>query len=806
MGLLDRIRGVPAPMNPEALAAQGYFRGRPRMLTAAATRLRLDDKTAKRIKTQAWQSRVWEMYDAIGFVKYAFNLQADQVARVPFFPALEMPGDEDPISLEAILAGETGDAEIVVPPGLTQPVVDLCDELLSQCRSAVGGVGETRRQMTLNLKTPGEFWLLWEEDLLVPSETLCSVLSTDELIHRGGDRWEVAEMPGARRGRPIDPARSTLARVWRRHPRWKALADSSMRGILNDCEEYLLLAQGNRAIASSRIANSGLLFVSNDISWGGMDETDDGEDPDDEDPFLKQLAEGMMQAIKDPGSAKAVVPLVVRAAGNLEEKIKHIGFERPLHEETMKRFSELVVNMVRGMDVVPETVFGLGEAANFATARIITSDQYTQHVDPTVLVEADAITTAWLQPGLLEAGVNPDLVRRIIVWRDPSTIISHPDMAKNAVDVHKLGELSGDALRRSTGFSDDDAPSDEERKAFQERATRGQGPADGSGGSPNDPNAGDRQLEGSAAPIETTGREVVASVSQARLDTLGRRLGDIDRDLMTRLAVACDDSVERTLRLAGSRLRSRSQGNTAARGLLSGVENLDVGRTLGRGMLAVLGVDLETEITEDSFGDLRTRFDAWVSSAQDRSVGLVLAQSDDQLSDRQREDLAAQQGDDRREGWAILAAFLVGLARGRVFDPAVEPTAGEFDPTLAVPVGGIRRALARAGGATGGDIGPAGGAVIGASGPTGEIGTGQRIRELALSSLAAELVGWTWETGEPTRPFDPHQQLSGTDFDSWTDDVLAADDAGEFPYVEFYYPGDHDYCQCSFSLRLRERP
>ena len=55
----------------------------PRGLTAAATQIRLNDKgEAEHFRSRrlaganAWQAEAWEYYDAIGEIKYAFNLVA----------------------------------------------------------------------------------------------------------------------------------------------------------------------------------------------------------------------------------------------------------------------------------------------------------------------------------------------------------------------------------------------------------------------------------------------------------------------------------------------------------------------------------------------------------------------------------------------------------------------------------------------------------------------------------------------------------------------------------------------------------
>jgi hypothetical protein len=748
----------------------------------------MPDVKAKRPGINPRQERAWDMYDRIPFIAAAYNYQADQVARVPFFPALIQPGDANPVPLQKIIDRDYDADDVVVPPGITTGLNDLSDELLRRCRSPEGGMPETRRQLTLNLRVPGECYAVWTDH--DDQTTTCEIRSTDEIRHRGGDVWEVVS-PGQKRGTPIDFERQAIARIWRRHPRYKNVADSAMLRLLDPCEEFLLLAGGNRALLSSRLANAGVLLVNSGISWGNLDETDDAEDPTAIGPFVDTLTAAMMQAIRNPSSADAVVPIVGEVEGDLDAAMRHVTFDRPMRDADLRRMAEIVVEIVRGMDVVPETVFGLGESANFATARVITAEAYNAYIDPLVLQEADALTTAWYRPGLLEAGFAPSLVDQLVFWRDPSSIIAQPDMAKNAKDLLTLGKLSDASGRKAMGFSESDAPTEEEMAAFQERNTRPAALPSGEEG----PNSGDRELQASAMlAIETTSREV--SGRQRRIDSLGRRLGEIDRTLMTRLQVACDHAVERTLRTVGARLRSAAQGNVAARPLLDGVNNLAVGEALGPGMLAVLGVDLDAEITTESFSDLAGDFEAWVGTAQRRASDSVLALSVEPWTDAERDELARQQDDDRRDGWAALALALVALARGRVFNPTSDVGPGEIEPTLSVPMGPIRNALSISGG-SGGALPVAG------EPPAGMIGTGRTIRDLVVSAVRAELTGWTWEWGGAAVPFPPHMDLDGLEFDSWTEDALA-NTSGEWPYGAYWVPGDHNGCTCSAPLRYRE--
>lgn len=749
-----------------------------------------DTKTRSRGTTAPWQADAWTMYDAIGFLGAAYRYQADQVARVQFFPALLQPGGDQPVPLDALLNREPGFEEIDIPPGLTPSVVDLSNQLLRECRAKEGGLPETRRQMLLNLRVPGECYGLWTTD--PQGVTTCEILSTDEVRFRGG-KWELVGADG--RGTPIDLSTQMLARIWRRHPRRKEQADSAMKALLGPCQEFLNLSAGNRAILLSRIVSAGMVLMANDIDFGPTDETDN--DPQGRGAsFSDTLYEAWMAGIRDPESVSAVAPMILQfdpGSGPVTDKIHHQTFDRPMRETELRRGVELVVEIVRGMDVIPESVFGLGEAATYATGRMITEENYLGYMDPPVLTMADALTTVWYRPGLLDAGVNPVLVEQLCFYRDPSQIIAHPDMAKNAVDGKKLGVVGDAATRRALGFSETDAPTDEEMAAFQERNTRAALPEGGMG---DGPNSGDRNLTAAAPPlaIETTAREVTQT--QRAFDSLSRRLADLDRSLMTRMQVAAEHSVERTLRTVGARLRSKAQGNPAARPLLDRIDNLNVGQALGAGMVAQLGVDLTSEIGPDSFSDLGADFDQWVRGAQRRSLDLIGSAGGSAGGTFDRDAIEERQDDDRRDGWAALVAALITLTRDRVLHPATDLIPqGEFDPSSNVPMSAIRQGLAVAGGS--------GGPAVIDGAPVGMVGTGPLVRETVTDVLLAEVTGYLWLTGEPLHPFEPHQDLDGVSFTSWTDDVLINDLS--WPEFPWFFPSDHPGCVCSTVILYGER-
>jgi hypothetical protein len=74
--------------------AQSVSYSTPRTLTAAAVQIKINDKgefeqfkQRRSAGSSAWQSEAWEYYDAIGEIKYAFNLVASVVSRIRIYAA-----------------------------------------------------------------------------------------------------------------------------------------------------------------------------------------------------------------------------------------------------------------------------------------------------------------------------------------------------------------------------------------------------------------------------------------------------------------------------------------------------------------------------------------------------------------------------------------------------------------------------------------------------------------------------------------------------------------------------------------------
>src|SRR5699024_3049856 len=83
------------------------------------------------------------------------------------------------------------------------------------------------------------------------------VHSRDEIIIEN-DRVSIAPYPKASRQEYTQVDGKFMARIWNPHPRYSEVADSSMRSIIDDCEEYTIIGRSVRATGRSRL-NAGLL-------------------------------------------------------------------------------------------------------------------------------------------------------------------------------------------------------------------------------------------------------------------------------------------------------------------------------------------------------------------------------------------------------------------------------------------------------------------------------------------------------------------------------------------------------------------
>jgi hypothetical protein len=440
----------------------------PRSLTAAAAQIKINDKgefeqfrIRRAAGSSAWQAEAWEYYDAIGEIKYAFNLVASVVSRIRIYAAAIDDPSEQPVSVR--------NSNIV-----DQRLANAAERALSRLNSAYGGQAGLLKDAALNLAVAGECYLV--QMPARPGNNLpesWDIRSVDEVTAdvRGGfnvigRREQSTSSQGATANTKLGK-NAFIGRIWRSHPRFSDEADSSLRGLLDLCAELLLLNRTFRATARSRL-NAGALYLPDGLSVASQGDADYPYDSEDgigagftaeeaEDEFEEQLMDAMTTPIRDEESASAVVPLIIRGPAELGDKIKQFKFERSFDPALAQRADRVLERILQGLDVPKDVVTGLANV-KYSNALQIDESLYKAHIEPLMLLIADALTVVYLRPYLLANGFEESQVNRIVVWYDPSAIATRNDRAADADAGYDRMAVSADSWRRAHGFSDQDAP------------------------------------------------------------------------------------------------------------------------------------------------------------------------------------------------------------------------------------------------------------------------------------------------------------------------------------------------------------
>jgi len=457
--------------------AQPVSYNTPRVMTAAAVQLKITNqqeyeqfKSRRNAASSAWQAEAWEYYDAIGEIKYAFNLVASVVSRIRIHAAFVDDPSETPVPVSK--------AEKIDPR-----LADAAERALKRLDSAYGGQAGLLRDAALNLSVTGECYLIQIPERVgtgVPESW--DIRSTDELITDARGNFSVIgrreQNASSGSGSSVTNKgvslgeRSFVGRIWRSHPRFSEEADSSIRGLLDLCSELLLLNRTFRATARSRL-NAGALYLPDGLSVAAQGDGDFPLDYDSEinpvsftveeaeDEFEEQLIDAMTTPIRDEESASAVVPLIIRGPAELGDAIKQFKFERSFDPALAQRADRVLERILQGLDVPKDVVTGLANV-KYSNALQIDESLYKAHIEPLMLLIVDSLTVVYLRPYLIANGFDPEEVSKIVVWYDPSSVATRNDRAADANEGFDRNAISYNTWRRAHGFSDADAPTSNE--------------------------------------------------------------------------------------------------------------------------------------------------------------------------------------------------------------------------------------------------------------------------------------------------------------------------------------------------------
>lgn len=453
-------------------------------MTASAAQIKMGDRmefeqfrARRNASSSTWQAEAWEYYDAIGEIKYAFNLVASVVSRIRIYAAAVDDPSQAPVAVNESRS-------------VDQQIASAAERAIARLNSAYGGQAGLLKDAALNLSVSGECYLVQMPARLASGmPESWDIRSVDEVITdpKGGynvvgRREQASGQMGSTNFTGVTRLnqRAFVGRIWRSHPRYTDEADSSLRGLLDLCAELLLLNRTFRATARSRL-NAGALYLPDGLSVAAQGDPDYPYDSEDgyadgytaeeaEDEFEEQLIDAMTTPIRDEESASAVVPLIIRGPAELGDKIKQFKFERSFDPALAERSDRVLERIMQGLDVPKDIVTGLANV-KYSNALQIDESLYKAHIEPLMLLIVDALTVVYLRPYLLANGYSESDVDRLVVWYDPSAVSTRNDRAADADAGYDRGAISLDTWRRAHGFSDQDAPTPDELaiRMLQER-------------------------------------------------------------------------------------------------------------------------------------------------------------------------------------------------------------------------------------------------------------------------------------------------------------------------------------------------
>lgn len=422
---IGRSTRLPNPTPPSRPA-------QPQAVTAAATPVK-SPRTELLRHTDTWQEEAWQYHEDLGEFRYAVDWEAKMLSRVRLYAARLEPGQDEPVRQD------TGTAV----------------ELMTQMAGGVAGQATIMDGLGTQLAVPGEGYLIIET---IGGVERWSVRSTDEVQAKRG-HYEVLDENAVNTGnkwRPLASDSLPPLRVWRPNKRWHHVADSPARAARSTMRELELVNRHIIAQYLSRLASAGVWLVPEEATFPSKEEFADAPDP-----FYAEWIEIASTAISTPGTAAAVVPIPVKVPAEVVDKIKHLDFTLKIDEKIIEKRESAIKRLASQLNIPPEVLLGMSDL-NHWNAWISDENSLKLNVAPDAELICQALTTGYLQPRLKASGVED--FASWVVWYDMSELTLRPDRSDDAIQLYDRLEINGAALRRETGFNDDDKPTDDELK------------------------------------------------------------------------------------------------------------------------------------------------------------------------------------------------------------------------------------------------------------------------------------------------------------------------------------------------------
>lgn len=412
-----------------------------RAVVASAKRVAVPGKDSdnKPRNESGWQDRAWKWYDLIGEFRFSVAWVGNVLSRA----TLHVNKNGEHV--------EEGDAF----------------DALSSLFGGPDGQKEMFRQLGIQFTVAGEGYIVGEDGGEKPDDRWWVVAASE--ISKTGGSWKIGK-------KEID--NPLVVRLWRPHPRVNDAPDSPARAVLNVLAEIDGLTKHVAAQIDSRLAGAGILLLPDNISFATTSTTNTEEDGESTtslsalDPFLDELMQTMMTAIRNREDASALVPILLQANGEYLDKVRHLTFSTPLDEQAIELRKEAIRRLALGMDMPPEVLTGTGEVNHWGAWQIEDAT-IKAHTEPLLQIIVSSLTEGYLWPYLEAQGMDEEEVRTYSFYADTALMRLRPDRSKEAIELYDRAVLSQEALLTETGFQKGDAMQMEERREYFTRKVAG---------------------------------------------------------------------------------------------------------------------------------------------------------------------------------------------------------------------------------------------------------------------------------------------------------------------------------------------
>jgi hypothetical protein len=418
----------------------------PNSLVASAARIRggTGFSRPKKTESSAWHMEAWTHYRNIGEFRYSCDWVGAMLSKAEIFATVETTEGVEKIEEGNIL------------------------EYISAFFGNADGRAEMFRLVGIHMSVTGECYIVGYPD--------------PDPMGDGGDKWEVAASTKCVRPTTDNPSdwwrvndvtltgvpqdEVTAIRVWRPDPLDPQLSISPALAAMTTLRQLHKLSLYISAQLDSRLASAGILLMPDTMVLPPAP-TADGKEPlaksaNNAEELMTILMESMTAQLMNPGTAESQVPIVVTASVEAIAAVQHLTFWSELDEHAMELRKEAIGRLALSMDVPPEVLQGASDS-NHWSAWQADESAIKAHAEPLLKIITTAIGKEYLRPLLsVDSAYDGDRLSAYSVAADTSEMRLRPNRSKEALELYNLGELSGAALLRETGFEISDAMQPEE--------------------------------------------------------------------------------------------------------------------------------------------------------------------------------------------------------------------------------------------------------------------------------------------------------------------------------------------------------